>query len=193
MKEPIEIFTSLDLEMNQPSGKIIQVGACIGNVSTGKILDKLSLYVNPMENLRQDIVELTGITQFNVDSGLSVEGAYVKLKEMHEMYDSFVNCITWGGGDSKELLEQLRLENTDIEWCFGRRWLDTKTLFVSWRVANKKPIQGGLAKSMLKVGLRFQGRKHNACDDAVNTFHMYCRMLSMIRGEYKNEQDIQKS
>ena len=62
-------------------------------------------------------------------------------------------------------------------------WIDTKTLFVSWRFANGKPIQGGLAKSMLKVGIKFEGRKHNATDDAVNTFRTYVRMLQLLKSE----------
>lgn len=179
---PIEVFTSLDLEMNQPSGKIIQIGACVGNISTGAIHDKLSVFVNPMEHINPAITDLTKITQADVDNGLLIEDAYRKLQKMHENYSSFVNPITWGGGDSKELLEQLQKENPHFEgWCFGRRWIDTKTLFVSWRFARREPIQGGLARSMVKLGLKFEGQKHNALDDSVNTFRMYCAMLRKFR------------
>lgn len=180
--KPIEIFTSLDLEMNQPSRSIIQIGAVIGNVTTGQILDKISIFINPHERIANHIVELTKITQEEVDNGLELEEAYEKLKKMHEKYYSFINCITWGGGDSQELLNQLKKENPGFDgWCFGRRWIDAKTLFISWRLANSQPIQGGLARSMLKVGLRFNGQKHNAMDDAENTFHMYRRMLCFLK------------
>lgn len=180
--KPIEIFTSLDLEMNQPSRRIIQIGACVGNINTGQIFEKLSVFVNPGEHLNPAITELTKITQDDVNSGLTLEEAYCKLKKMHENYSSFVNAITWGGGDSQELLEQLEQENPHFEgWCFGRRWIDTKTLFVSWRFANGQPIQGGLARSMTKVGLKFDGQKHNAQDDATNTFKMYRKMLSLFK------------
>lgn len=180
---PIEVFTSIDLEMNQPSKKIIQIGACVGNITTGKILDKLSIFVNPNESLNPEIIKLTGITQDDVDGGTTLLNAYEALKRFHKEHNSFINPITWGGGDSNELRDQLLSENPDVnlEWCFGRRWIDTKTLFVSHRFANRQPIQGGLAKSMLKVGLRFQGRKHNATDDSVNTFHMYSKMLELIK------------
>ena len=97
---------------------------------------------------------------------------------MHERYVSFVNCITWGGGDSQELLGQLTANNPEFTgWCFGRRWLDAKSIYVSYRLANGLPIQGGLAKSMTKVGLKFEGQKHNALDDSENTFRMYCTLL----------------
>jgi inhibitor of KinA sporulation pathway (predicted exonuclease) len=37
---------------------------------------------------------------------------------------------------------------------------------------------------MTKLGLAFQGRKHNALDDALNTFTMYRALLAEFR---KNE------
>ena len=181
-KEPIEIFTSLDLEMNQPSGSIVQIGAVVGNIKTGEILEKLSVFVNPHEILDPFIIKLTKITQEDVDTGVTLEEAYLKLKEMHEKHACFVNVLTWGGGDSQELQSQLKKHNPNFEgWCFGRRWIDVKTLFISWRLANEKPIQGGLAKSMLKLGLKFNGRKHNALDDSVNTFLLYCKMLELLK------------
>src|ERR1700688_4220861 len=96
----IEIFTSLDLEMNQPSQKIISIGATIGNIKTGEILDKLHVFVNPNEELNPFIVELTKIKQSDVDSAGTLEEAYLQLKEMHEKHKSFCNPIVWGGGVS---------------------------------------------------------------------------------------------
>lgn len=180
-EKSIDIFTSLDLEMNQPSRKIIQIGACICNIRTGAVLEKISIFVNPNEHINPAITALTKITQRDVDGGLSLEEAYRKLQRMHENYGSFVNCITWGGGDSIELLTQLQQENPDFQgWCFGRRWIDAKTIYISWRIANGKQAAGGLAKSMTKVGLAFQGQKHNAMDDAVNTFVFYKKLLEML-------------
>lgn len=178
----IEVFTTIDLELNQPSEKIIQIGACVGNIKTGQIFEKLCVHVNPGEHLNPFITDLTKITQQDVDNGLPLEEAYRKLQRMHENYSAFVNPITWGGGDSLELLNQLKKENPHFEgWCFGRRWIDTKSLFVSWRFARGEPIQGGLARSMTKLNLKFEGQKHNAQDDAVNTFRMYCAMLKKFR------------
>ena len=181
-RKPIEIFTSLDLEMAQPSGAIIQIGAVVGNIKTGEILETLCVNVNPYEQLTPFIIDLTGITQEDVDNGVSLEEAFEKLRELHLKYKSFVNPIVWGGGDSSELIQQVKAKNPEKSLnIFGRRWIDVKTLFVSWRFANGQPIQGGLAKSMTKVGLKFDGRKHNAMSDALNTFHMYRAMLDMLK------------
>lgn len=179
---PIEIFTSLDLEMNQPSGSIISIGAVIGNITTGQIIDRFHVFVNPNEQINPGITQLTHITQRDVDNGFSLEEAYGKFKRFHENYGSFVNCITWGGGDSQELQNQLKKNNPHFTgWCFGRRWIDVKTLFVSWRLANGQQVQGGLAKAMTKVGLNFNGQKHNAQDDAENTFRMYLALLAIMK------------
>lgn len=183
---PITKFISIDLEMNKPSGKIIQIGACIGDISTGNITDELSIIVNPLEPIDPFITELTGITQEQVDAeGILLEEAYTKLVDYFNLHKPFINSITWGGGDTVEIAKQVKELNSNVfeshPWPFGRRWIDTKTLFVSWRFSQGEPIQGGLAKSMTKVGLKFEGRKHNALDDAKNTFKMYCRMLKLFR------------
>ena len=81
-KKPIEIFTALDLEMNQPSKKIIQIGACVGNISTGQIFEKLSVFVNPQERISSYITNLTKITQEDVDCGFTLEEAYRKLQKI---------------------------------------------------------------------------------------------------------------
>jgi len=51
-------LTSLDLEMNQPSGKIIQIGAVVGDTATGEVSHRLRIYVNPGESVAQMITDL---------------------------------------------------------------------------------------------------------------------------------------
>lgn len=179
-----EIFTSLDLELNQnPEGaKIIQIGAVVGNIYTGEILERLSVFINPHEELLPFIIQLTKITQEDVDNGVTLEEAYGLLRDMHKRHSSFCNPITWGGGDSAELLAQLKKENPSFrDWCFGRRWIDTKTLYVTWRIANNKPPVGGLSKAMRNLGLQFKGHAHDATWDAENTFYTYVKLVKMMK------------
>jgi inhibitor of KinA sporulation pathway (predicted exonuclease) len=174
------IFCSLDLEMAQPSGNIIQIGAVFGNIETGEILQELSLIVNPHEQLSEFIVNLTGITQEAVDGGMELAEAYKLLKEAHIANKAFTNPITWGGGDSEAIRQQIG--GVDERYIFGRRWIDAKTLHITWCLANGIRYQSGLAKSMLKHGFKFDGRKHDALDDARNTFLIYRHLL----GKFKN-------
>ena len=177
-----DIVTSLDLEMNQPSGKIIQIGAVVGNFKTGEVLDKLSIIINPHEPINPYITNLTGITDDAIfDEGTDLLKGYELLSTMHQKCQAFINPITWGGGDSQELYKQLTQMFVIDNWCFGRRWLDVKTLFIALRAGQDLPTQGGLAKSMTKFGLKFEGRKHNALDDAHNTFRFFCKLMQELK------------
>lgn len=172
---------ALDLELNQPSNSIIQVGAVVGNIYTGEVVDRLSI-ITAMpdgEVLLPRITELTGITSEQTDIGADLGVAYELLRDMSIQHGCLMNPVTWGGGDAETLRKQLGMEND--KWIFGRRWIDVKTLYVSKCLAEGKPYQGGLARSMTKMGLQFKGQKHQAADDALNTFHMYVRLLLTMR------------
>lgn len=185
----MKLFTAFDLECNQPSKKIIQIGAVVGDLDTGDIIDKMCITINPMEQLgmceggdehERSITDLTGITQAQVDAGVTLEYAYIKLNSFHSR--SFINPIVWGGGDARALREQLSPEIfKDFPWCFGRREIDVKTLFIAYQLANGKSKQAGLSKAMSKVGLSFRGHAHRADWDAENTWKMFVRMLELYK------------
>lgn len=168
-------YLVLDLEMNQPSKTIIQVGIAVGNVFTGELLLHEAMNIHCAEILNPDIIALTGISQTDVTKGIQLQTAYERMIAVASQYDVFINPITWGGGDSETLRQQLNMN--DQRWLFGRRWIDAKTVYIAWRTAQLQEVQGGLAKAMTKLGLAFKGRKHNAGDDAANTFRIYHRLL----------------
>lgn len=173
---------SLDLEMNQPSNTIIQVGAVVGNLSTGQIFETLNFYTNTDEKITDYIRTLTKIdNDVLMEKGQSLVSIYNQLKKVHNYYDCFRNPLTWGGGDSLLLKKQLLLKDEQIDWVFGDRWLDSKTVFQTYCVANNIKPQSGLAKSMTKLGLRFIGTKHNAMDDAKNTFVIMHELIRRMK------------
>ncbi len=170
-KHSSNIFLSLDLEMNQNSGKIIQIGACVGNVYTGELLGEFSQLVKIDEPLNPFIVKLCGITDADLHSdGVTLLEAYERLLKFRNHFETIQrNPLTWGGGDSNELHTQLGHVES---WPFGRRWLDLKTVFQFYQLSKQQKVQSGLAKSMNKLGRPFKGTKHNAKDDAINTFYI---------------------
>jgi len=175
-------FASIDLEMNQPSGKIIQIGIAIGSYLNDDPIESISIIVNPNEILDPYIIGLTGITQEQVDKGVSLISAYNEMLAYLRDKNLFINPVTWGGGDSIQLKEELMKTYPEldmVDWPFGRRWIDAKTEYVGFRVANGLQPTGGLSKAMTKVGLNFKGRKHNAKDDAINTLRMWRKLISM--------------
>ena len=62
-------FLALDLELNQPSGKIIQVGVAIGDKNT-RFEDYVvrKWYINPQEPISEFITDLTGITDADISA-----------------------------------------------------------------------------------------------------------------------------
>lgn len=170
---------AIDLEMNQPSEKIIQIGVVIGNINSGEILKEKSYSIKIDEPLNPYIISLTKITDENLQKGISLLEAYNELKIIHKEYNCFINPITWGGGDSQELRIQLGLEKE--KFLFGRRWIDAKTLYCSYRIANKQFPAGGLAKALTNLKLKFKGQKHNALDDARNTFIIYYNLIKKLK------------
>jgi len=172
------ILLSLDLEMAQPCGTIIQVGYAIGDTATGEILLSATYNIKSDVVVSEFITKLTGITQDVVDAGTSLYEAYEQMAKYHAKYKCLMNPLTWGGGDSETLRNQL---GADGQWVFGRRWIDAKTVYISRRMAQGLPFVGGLKKSMGRMGMAFEGEAHRAEVDAINTFRIYHKLL----GEFK--------
>lgn len=177
------LIVAIDLELNQPSNKIIQIGAVIGDLRSGEVVSSFSTFADPGEQLSAEIVKLTSIKQSDVDGAGALLDAYGSLVEWMAPYSELRQreALTWGGGDTTHLFQQLGAPFD--QWVFSRRWTDAKTVFSAWRMAQGRPWDGGLARAMTKLGLVFEGRKHHALDDARNTFRIFYRLL----GEFKNQ------
>lgn len=174
------LVVSLDLEFNQPSNRIIQIGAVVGCLLSQKILSRFSTFVNPDEALNPFISELCGIAPEVLTLAGNLAEAYAGMQDWLAPFNAErqLNPLTWGGGDSQLLKNQLGLQD---RWAFGRRWLDVKTVYCAIQLSHGKQGVGGLKPSMRQVGLPFVGRSHDALADAHNTFRMYCRLQDLIR------------
>jgi inhibitor of KinA sporulation pathway (predicted exonuclease) len=177
------IVCALDLEMNQPSGTIIEVGYTIGDMYTGEVLLKKGLIVNPGEVLREDIVKLTHITQDMVEAGTTLEQAYKECVTDCERLGARKQPVEWGGGDIRTLRQQAWEKDSNIlvnNWSFGYTTMNIKCIVQGILGAHQKSTQGGLARSLVKFGLKFQGVRHRAIDDSLNTFLLYVELLKRL-------------
>ncbi len=167
---------SFDLELNQdPTGaKIIEIGACVANINSGEILESYSAFVNPEQALTEFIIQLTGISQQQVDAAGCLEDAYLGMVTMAKSYECLRMPLVWGMGDGLALRQELPAH---VEWLFGWRELDVKAVFQAYQMAKGEKIHAGLAKALTRLGLTFKGIKHRAIDDAINTFHIYHALL----------------
>jgi inhibitor of KinA sporulation pathway (predicted exonuclease) len=173
----------LDLEMNQPSQSIIQVGAVIGDLHSGKVVWKYQKCISDCKKIKNETIDpfittLTGISDMDIESGIPLIDAYRELVKNALSEQCHRNLWTWGGGDSHLLRTQLERPE---DWPFGDRWIDIKTVYLLWALAHNRPFRSGLSKSLSRLGGQFKGTKHTAGDDAENTFYAAVLLLQKIK------------
>lgn len=177
-------YVALDLEYNQPSGTIIQVGVAIGSASQNQqqyIVRRWDLQVD--EPISEFITQLTGITNEDCSAGVPLAQCAQELGDLLREQEVFVNPVTWGGGDSADLLRTFA--HAQIEFHhFGRRWIDVKTWTTLLSLARTRTAtiqHGGLSKAMARYKLQFVGKAHRADVDAFNTLRLFFAILDRQR------------
>ena len=177
-------FLILDLELNQPTQSIIQIGAVVGNLESGEVLEQLSVYVRPYpeETISDFIVKLTGIDNALIDErGAHLTQGFKSVLDLHSRHRCFKNVVTWGGNDAQLLINQTQAKDSSINpLVFGYRWIDLKTAFQMYQFSNNRASRGGLKGALRSVGLSFKGRQHDALDDAYNTWLMMLRLKALF-------------
>ena len=178
---------AVDLEMNQPSGKIIQVGAVCFEPQ-GKLIDYVVGYVDPHEPISPKIVELTGITDDMISNGavtLTIEAAAILLNCFKRDHDANSIGVVWGAGltnDIRELYSQAGIESP-----FMSRVIDVKGVYQMLANSMNARMRSkvGLEKACDNVGIGFDrkfGAPHNALSDAYNTARLYCWLSKCLTG-----------
>ncbi|WP_434715854.1 3'-5' exonuclease [Paraburkholderia sp. A3RO-2L] len=171
-------FLALDLELNQPSNRIIQVGIALGSRKQPEEEWLVRQWLlDPEEPISAFITQLTGITSEAI-SATAVPWSQMaaELGALVDERQPFINPVTWGGGDSAELLADIRERNIDFPH-FGRRWIDVKTVHTFLALTQGKNPSGGLRRTMAQYRLQFLGDEHRAHHDARNTLRLFFRLM----------------
>lgn len=171
-------FISVDIECNQPSGKIIQIGAAAFDTNIPEEVERVDIHIDPGEPINWDHqIRADGLTLGDL---LPYDQIYVNMasmtpKEGFELFWDFVSesrCgkkfIQWGSGD----MERIRNESDDlcVDYPKGLRVVDLKGLYqLFFQPAMKLPKGFGLGTAMENCGLIFRGIPHDASADAYNT------------------------
>lgn len=185
------LHCAFDLELEQPKSnpntrdsylneeKIIQLGYVIYKLEPEfEVVCQRSIFINIGVPLSGYIKKLTGISDEDIASGGTIKEAYQQLITDLEKYDFNRVLKQWGSNDDVTLKEELH----GVAWKFGRSACNIKHLSQIYLEANGMNTSGGLAKTMKKVGIKFDGRAHDAAVDALNTALMY----SFLYDKFKN-------
>lgn len=171
----------LDLEMNQPSDLIIQIGAICLDLKTGTRLGGFDCFANPGELPSQFITELTGITTDDIESSPPLDQVLMDFWTWCEGMQCGMQLGAWGG-DVNELIEQSKTIGIWKNRKYPKN-LNIKELSKVYRAAlpqSKK--SGGLRATMEAFGMEFEGEQHRAYTDAYNTARLLRRfyLLSQL-------------
>lgn len=190
---------TLDAEYNQPSGKTIQIGAAVYNPRNAALIERLEIYINPEEPIKEEITRLTGISDHDVMGALNIAQGYEELRRFHAKHKCFRNPLVWGSGtrnDSSHIYDEYVnyiIENSrqgtpiDSENFMGFRVIDVKTLYQSVQLFENGKHGGGLKDCMKRFGLEFEGQEHTALADAINTFRFWYYLVRMFHDGKKSK------
>lgn len=176
---------AVDLEMNQPSGKIIQIGAVCFQPDKGALIETFDRLIDPGEPIAREISELTGIKDEDVEGKpLITEGAREFSDFKHRLQINPIGVV-WGAGKSNDV--RRIFEEAGMESPFKNRIIDVKGVFQMLANASgaKMRQKVGLAKACEIFGLGWDskfGEPHHALADAFNTMRVYMFLSKCPKG-----------
>lgn len=143
--------------------EIIQIGYAFLNPITLQISQPMDIIVRPQRSRISDYcTELTGLDWNTVRRGIPYQDA-VKFFMKNAATRSSV-WSAWGKDD--ECFIQMSQEFNAI-YPFSDHYINIQELF--WIMRNTPTIRPSLKRAAEELGLVFEGRWHNAKDDAYNT------------------------
>lgn len=177
-------FVAFDLEYNQPSHKVIQIGVAFTE-NLEPVTKSFSILVNPNEAIDPYITKLTGISTFDVmQNGVTYSKALEELQSFLETRNFYTQPITWGSGDLRLLKQQAQSEGTSQE---ATPWLRSTALNLQNVISFQELCKGDKAKnyslksacSLHKVPQATPA--HDARVDAVNTLNLFLEVYRKSR------------
>ncbi|MGQ0838711.1 exonuclease domain-containing protein [Actinokineospora sp.] len=144
------------------TNEIIEIGLTVVDTGTHERVSRHDILVRPERStVSAFCTELTGLTQSEVDSGLTFAEACATLRREHHT-DSRA-WASWGDYDRKQFERQCAA--TTVRYPFGSRHTNAKKVFTEAHGLRKRP---GMAQALDHAGLALEGRHHRGEDDAWN-------------------------
>ena len=164
--------------------EIIEFPAVIIDVKNKKMVKAFQTYVKPTEHpmLSEFCTELTGITQEQVDAGVSIETAvamFHNFLESNNLLNSEFTLMSCGDFDGKALKREAEYKNFFVP-SYLKEWINIKKAFPlhlykeevkQEKVKNiraLKPVVRGMTEMLEVQELELLGRHHSWIDDSFN-------------------------
>ncbi|MBY6035081.1 exonuclease domain-containing protein [Fictibacillus nanhaiensis] len=167
-----------DLEMTNRLSEIIEIGAIRLSAVNGeiKLLDTFQSFVQPkMDKLNTRITNLTGITKRDLISAPTYTEAIENFRSWIGL-EEYCLC-SWGPEDKWALITDSTYHQTDIEWIINHNDLQ---FHFSILHDSEKGFRYGLSRALEAVDLTYEGSKHRALDDAINTARILTKIFNQI-------------
>ncbi|MFC4909865.1 exonuclease domain-containing protein [Actinomadura gamaensis] len=151
--------------------EIIEIGLCVVDLRTRERVEKHRVLVRPERSrVSEFCTELTGLTQEEVDTGVSFPEACALLEREHLAH--MRAWASWGDYDRKQFERQTAA--VGVRYPFGRRHVNAKAL---WAEAHGLRRKLGMAGALEHAGLPLEGRHHSGADDAWNIAALVLRLV----------------
>lgn len=163
---------------NKQPHETIEIGAVILDEHFNYIKE-FDQFVKPLDNplLTEYCIDLTSITQKDIDAAPSLTTAISRLKEWMGPAKDVVFC-SWGYFDKDQLLDECRINV--IDYPFNEDHINIKVRFSTIMKRTKKM---GLKKALRILGIPFEGVQHRGIDDA----KMIAKVFKIIMDKASND------
>ena len=152
--------------------EIIEVGLTVVDTHERVRVGKHRIVVRPQRSAVSEFcTELTGLTQDEVDGGISFADACMQLRKEH-FADSRV-WASWGDYDRKQFRRQC--DGGDVLYPFGAAHVNVKEQFA---LARDWPKGVGMHRALEVAQLPLEGRHHCGADDAWNIAALVLGMIA---------------
>jgi len=165
-----ELLNVVDVEAtcwagDPPAGavsEIIEIGLTVVDLRAGERVSRHGVLVRPERSVVSEFcTELTGLTQEQVDGGISFAEACRLLAARYAAGRR--PWASWGDYDRHQFTRQCGATGTP--YPFGQRHTNAKLVFTQAYGLRRRP---GMAQALRVAGLPLEGRHHRGEDDAWN-------------------------
>ena len=170
----LEATCSDKKEIPRHEMEIIEIGAVMVEAESLNIISEFQTFIKPVRHpiLTEFCLQLTSITQQQVDNAPTYEKAISNLQKWLSQYSNFI-FGSWGDYDRKQFQKDSKFHQ--LAYPFDCQHINLKKLF---SINQGFTYTHGMKQALELAGVRLEGIHHRGIDDARNI----ARLMPYILG-----------